>query len=132
MKPIVLYIVLSGCIGLAIPDPITSTVIGATTTTPVRQRRSWLTTCKPCQSILIECEQCVKSTCFECIDEISDSKCKECAQGILDQPEDTFYCDNSVPVHQQVCRISCRSRRISPFYRHGACNPQSGQCECTV
>jgi hypothetical protein len=92
--------------------------------------KNWLLTCKPCDSALEECSSCIKDSCNQCVSEIVDSNCRRCGSDILKQNSDSFYCDESVPMHQKACRISCRSRNVTPYFRDGSCNANTGVCDC--
>jgi hypothetical protein len=92
--------------------------------------KSWLLSCKPCEAVLVECEKCVKSSCQECISKITFTNCRRCGEDIIQQSDESFYCDNEVSMHQQACLISCRSRDVLPFHRAGTCDPYNGLCVC--
>ena len=92
--------------------------------------RAWLTSCKPCNDILNECQNCVKTSCSQCVSEIDSSRCSKCASEITAVGEN-LYCDGGIDYHRSVCTYSCRSREIpDAFYRTGTCNFATGKCTC--
>ena len=92
--------------------------------------RSWLTSCKACNDILIECRDCIKGNCAQCVSEIENSRCSKCATEITAAGEN-LYCDGGIDYHRSVCTYSCRSREVpDSFYRTGTCSAATGKCTC--
>jgi hypothetical protein len=92
--------------------------------------KSWMLVCKPCSASLVECENCIKDSCNECVSQIANSDCRQCGQKIVTASSNSFYCDRSVPMHVQACKINCRSRDVNPYNQDGTCDPNSGLCVC--
>jgi hypothetical protein len=78
------------------------------------------------------CSMCVKNSCQGCVSNIADTDCQQCGKDILSENKESFYCDESVSMHQQACRLSCRSREASSYYRDGSCDQDSGLCVCSI
>ena len=67
-------------------------------------QKSWLTSCKACNDILKECQECVKGGCYTCVSEIENSKCSKCASEIQTAGEN-IYCDGGIDYHRMVCTV---------------------------
>jgi hypothetical protein len=95
------------------------------------QTKSWFLQCESCHELIKKCsDNCMKTTCNQCVAKIQNAKCKRCGRDIINQAKDLFFCDNSVPLHQLACQLSCRSRNVNPFNRGGVCDDESGLCVC--
>jgi hypothetical protein len=95
------------------------------------QTKHWFLSCRQCGDKFKECSDvCIKDSCQQCISTIEDLNCQRCVSDVLSQDVAAFYCDSNVAVHQQACRLSCRSRDVTPFFRDGLCDPDSGLCVC--
>jgi hypothetical protein len=96
--------------------------------------KNWVLTCQDCNESLSKCTKtCVKAACKDCVANIENIMCRRCGMDVVNQDSNSFYCDASVPMHQQACRLNCRSRLdANPFYRSGSCDPYYGQCFCCM
>ncbi len=86
--------------------------------------------CKPCNDILIECQECIKGGCAQCVSDIENSRCSKCTTAITSVGEN-IYCDGRNELHRSVCTYSCRSREVpDAFYKTGTCSAETGKCTC--
>ena len=92
--------------------------------------RSWRTSCKPCNELLIECRDCIRYQCALCVNEIENYDCSKCTTEIA-AAGDNLYCDGGIEYHRSVCTYSCRSREVpDSFYKTGICSAATGKCTC--
>ena len=65
--------------------------------------------------------------CIQCIADIDNSKCSNCANDILIEGANPIYCDSTAEYHALVCFLNCRRK----LFQSGRCNSISGLCECS-
>lgn len=92
--------------------------------------KSWIVSCKPCESALFECKTCIGEGCLDCIYNIPNSRCAQCIDDLY--TVENFYCDNTVSYHVLSCTIRCRMNTQNGFFRDGFCDTNSGECKCVV